>query len=624
MVVVMLIQQILQNSVGTIRELPANLLANLTVGQRVDAVVLTNAMMAELVKLRVADMMLELKTPIQLKQGQTVQLEVVQTTDGKLMLKLVPNKDAETVAKFNNPVLPLALKVGQQLSVEVLKVLDDKRLLLTTKDLAQAIPSQMKPKFTSQQNQQVPEQLKQDPANIKQEPLNIKQVLQTTKQEPLNIKQVAATAKQEAPQQVASKPSVVIKQQFEIDISRLNTAFKPSEKLVLEVVGLNPLAIKLKADHSQRNTLILNKIRQLLPQQPAGNSNLGELVKVQQQKTLSEPVIKEVKQLLQHVLEKPAVVKPEAFKQAIQNSGVFLERQLLNNPTNSNQDFKANLLRLITALESVITKGNQTISSEAKVDIKSLPAQAQSALAVLAKMPQDLSKLPAQIQTALASIGKTPTQLLSLLMASFGNSSESTSDVKLQNQTTTSGPFIKTPEALADKQPQVQNRVLAAELVVLRELLRDVEGVHAKLQFNQLSMLKDPDSPTSSNVWLVDLPLKDKDRLDILQMRIEQHQRNQNGEDEDAWNVQLTLDTQNLGPLQATINMYAENVKVMLCAERPETATLLEENMAILNADLAKLGVNINHLSCRCGNVSLSTVSASSFYQTDSLVDISV
>jgi flagellar hook-length control protein FliK len=620
MVVVMLIQQMLQNSVGTIKELPANLLANLTVGQRVDAVVLTNAMMAELVKLRVADMMLELKTPIALKQGQTVQLEVVQTADGKLMLKLVQAKDAVAITKLNNPVLPLTLKVGQQLPVEVLKVLDDKRLLLTTKDLAQAIPQQVKSKPNLQQSQQIPGQLKPDPANIKQ-------ILQTTKQDTLNIKQVTATAKQDVPQQVVNKPqTATIKQQFEIDISRLNATFKPNEKLVLEVVGLNPLAIKLKADNSQRNTLILDKIRQLLPQQPTAKSNLDGLVKVQQQKTVSEPVIKEVKQLLQHVLEKPAVVKPEAFRQAIQNSGVFLERQLLSNPTSSNQDFKANLLRLITALESVITKGNQTISSEVKVDIKSLPAQAQSALAVLTKMPQDLSKLPAQIQTALASMGKTPTQLLSLLMASFGNSSESTSDVKSQNQTTALGQTIKAPEALADKQPQVQvqNRVLASELVVLRELLREVEGVHAKLQFNQLSMLKDPDSPTNPNVWLVDLPLKDKDRLDMLQMRIEQHQRNQNGEDEDAWNVQLTLDTQNLGPLQATINMYAEDVKVMLCAERPETAALLEENMTILNTDLAKLGVNINHLSCRCGNVSLSTVSASNFYQTDSLVDISV
>lgn len=619
MVVVMFIQQMLQNSVGTIKELPANLLANLTVGQRVDAVVLTNAMMAELVKLRVADMMLQLKTPIDLKQGQTVQLEVVQTTDGKLMLKLVQAKDAVAITKLNTPELPLTLKVGQQLPVEVLKVLDNKRLLLTTKDLTQAVPQQVKSKPNLQQSQKLPEQIKQDPANIKQ-------VLQATKQAPLNSKQVTQAVKVEAPQHVASKPAptTIIKQQFEIDISRLNTTFKPNEKLVLEVVGLNPLAIKLKADHSQRNSLILDKIRELLPQQPAAKTNLDGLVKAQQQKTLSEPVIKEVRQLLQHVLEKPAVVKPEAFKQAIQNSGVFLERQLLNNPTNNNQDFKANLLRLITALESVIAKGNQTISSEAKVDIKSLPVQAQSALAVLGKMPQDLSKLPAQIQTALTSIGKTPTQLLSLLMASFGNSSESTSDLKPQNQTTTLSQIIKTPEALADKQPQLQNRVLATELVVLRELLREVEGVHAKVQFNQLSMLKDPDSPTNPNVWLVDLPLKDKDRLDMLQMRIEQHQRNQNDEDEDAWNVQLTLDTQNLGPLQATINMYAENVKVMLCAQRPESAALLEENMTILNADLAKLGVNINHLSCRCGNVSLSTVSASNFYQTDSLVDISV
>jgi len=619
MVIDMLIQQMLQNSVGTIKELPANLLANLTVGQRVDAVVLTNAMMAELVKLRVADMMLELKTPIDLKQGQTVQLEVVQTADGKLMLKLVQAKDAVAITKLNNPVLPLSLKVGQQLPVEVLKVLDDKRLLLTTKDLAQAIPQQVKSKPNLQQSQKLPEQLKQDPGISKQ-------ALQATKQAPLNIKQATQSVKVESPQHVASKPTppAIIKQQFEIDISRLNTTFKPNEKLVLEVVGLNPLAIKLKADHSQRNTLILDKIRELLPQQPVAKTKLDGLVKVQQQKTVSEPVIKEVKQLLQHVLEKPAVVKPDAFRQAIQNSGVFLERQLLSNPTSSNQDFKANLLRLITALESVIAKGNQTLSPDAKLDIKSLPVQAQSALAVLTKMPQDLSKLPAQIQTALASMGKTPTQLLSLLMASFGNSSESTSDVKSQNQTTVLGQTIKAAEVLADKQPQVQNRVLAAELVVLRELLREVEGVHAKVQFNQLSMLKDPDSPTNPNVWLVDLPLKDKDRLDILQMRIEQHQRNQNDEDEDAWNVQLTLDTQNLGPLQATINMYAESVKVMLCAERAETATLLEENMAILNADLEKLGVNINHLSCRCGNVSVSTVSASNFYQTDSLVDISV
>lgn len=593
MVVVMLIQQMLSKSVGTINDLPASLLASLTVGQRVDAVVLTAAMMAEIVKLRVANTMMELKTPIPLKQGQTVQLELVKVGD-KLVLQLVTDEKsaattkknapllssalkvgqhvpAETNKIVNKPVLPLALKAGQQVSVEVVKVLADKRILVTATGLA-------KPDF------------------------------------------------QQQPSQSSNRPvsQSIAKQTFEIDISRLNSTFKPNDKLQLEVVKLNPLSINLKADNNQRNSLVLDKIRQLLPQQPTVKASMDKVVNAHQQQMLPEAVVKEFRQLLQHVLDKPAVVKPEAFRQAIQNSGVFLERQLLTNPTTtSSNDFKANLLRLISALETVITKSNQIVASDSKLNLKTLPAQVQSALEVLAKTPQDLSRLPAQIHTALASTGKTPTQLLSILVASInnlaGSSEESKAQVANLNQ------LLNKPDiASADKLP-AQTRVLAAELVVLRELLREVEGVHAKLQFNQLSMLKDPDLPNAPNVWLLDLPLKDKERLEMLQLSIEQHQRQQE-DDEDIWNVQLTLDTRNLGPLQATINMHAEDITVMLCAERPESAALLEENLDILNADLAKLGVNINHLSCRCGDVAPMTVSASNFYQSqsDALVDISV
>ncbi|MBL4638644.1 MAG: flagellar hook-length control protein FliK [Proteobacteria bacterium] len=593
----MLIPLTPQNQVGLVKDIPPNLLANIVVGQRVDAVVLIAALAAEIVKLRVADTIIELKTPVPLTQGQAVQLELVKV-DGKLLLQLVPAEKADLLTKLNspllsapqktepkapvgvsktldNPVLPSALKVGQQASVEVIKVLANNRLLLATTEL--------------------------------------------TKQEPQQAANKQVANKQVANKQVANKP-VAVKQQFEIDISRLNSTFKPNDKLVLEIVSLKPLAIKLKADHSERKNLILEKIRQLLPQQPVAKANLDGLVTAQQKQTLPQPVVKEFSQLLQHVLDKPAIVKPDAFRQAVQNSGVFLERQLLTNPTSNNSDFKANLLRMITVLETVITKSNQSISSEAKVDMKTLPTQVQSALAVLTKMPQDLSKLPAQIQAALAAIGKRPTQLLSLLMASFSSSAESTAEMKPQAETL--GPPINKPLIKTEQLP-VQTKALATELLVLRSLLREVEGVHAKLQFNQLSMLKDPDSPTSPNVWLMDLPLKDRDRLDMLQLRMEQYTR-KSEEEEDTWNVQLTLDTRNLGPLQATINMCGDDIKVMLCAEWPESAVLLEDNMDMLNADLAKLGVNIHHLSCRCGEVSPVTISASNFHQSDALVDISV
>ncbi len=235
-----------------------------------------------------------------------------------------------------------------------------------------------------------------------------------------------------------------------------------------------------------------------------------------------------------------------------------------------------------------------------------------------------MSKLPAQIQTALASIGKTPSQLLSVLLSGFASAAGTEAEAKTQAQTQTATQTqIANQAAIAANKSAVQSKVLASELLVLRELLREVEGVHAKLQFNQLAMLKDPDSPTAPNVWLMDLPLKDKDRLEMLQLHIEQYVK-KSDEEEDTWNVQLTLDTYNLGPLQATINMCGQDVKVMLCAEWQESAQLLEDNMGILNADLAKLDVNISHLSCRCGEVAPTTVSASNFYQSDSLVDISV
>lgn len=366
--------------------------------------------------------------------------------------------------------------------------------------------------------------------------------------------------------------------------------------------------------------MILDKIRQLLPQQPVAKTNLDGLVQAHQKRTLPEPVMKEFRQLLQHVIDKPALVKPDAFRQAIQNSGVFLEKQLLTKPSASNNDFKANLGRLITVLESVIAKTNKVVSSESKIDLKTLPKEIQSALTVLAKAPQDLSKLPAQIQTALAATGKTPTQLLSVLIANLNSLTAASDETKTQQTTLTQ--LITKPDILIDKLP-VQTKVLTAELMVLRELLREVEGVHAKIQFNQLAMLKDPDSPTTPNVWLLDLPLKDKNRLDMLQVHIEQHSRN-NEEDEDDWHVQLTLDTRNLGPLQATINMCAENVNVMLCAQWPESAALLADNMTLLNDQLTKLGVTINNLSCRCGEVRATTISASDIQQSTSLLDISV
>jgi len=566
MVFVMLIQQATQAQLGVIKDIPAKLLARLVVGQQVEAVVLTAALAAEVVKLRVADSLLEIKTPIPLTQGQAVKLVVVQS-EGKPVLQLLPTVAASSSLQVKPQTLPLVLELGQQLSVEVAKVVSKDRLLL----------------------------------DVQPAKLNVNQQLPPSVTQPKTVAQPLP--------------------QLELDISRLTQNFKLNDKLIVEVVSLKPLSLKVKPDLSQRDSVIVEKLRQLLPQQPTEKTNLNSLVQAHQAKTLPEPVVKQVQQLLQHVMERPSIAKPIALKQAIQQSGVFLERQLLTQPTAATNDFKANLLRVITALETTIANNSQQVTTANKLELKSLPPQIQSALAILTTMPQDLSKLPAQIQTALAALGQTPAQLLSLLTASFNNSASSSEELKAQVATLSQ--LINKPALAMEKEQTLQTKVLAAELAVLKGLLKEVEGVHAKLQFNQLSMLKEPESATAANVWVMDLPLKDRDRLDMVQMQLEQQASNDD-EENDTWHIQLTLDTRNLGPLQATINMCGENVKVMLCAERPESAKLLAEHMDILNAELTHLGVNINHMSCRCGDVSPISMSTSVINKSDSLVDISV
>lgn len=570
MVDVMQIQQSTQSAVGMVKDIPSSLLAGLSVGQRLDAIVVTPAVAAEIVKLQVTDDIMEIRTPVPLKQGQMVQLEIVKN-GGKLMLQLVLPTQAD-VYKTATREPPLPLKIGQNIAVEVVKVLADNRLLVTTKD-----------------------------------------VIKTNSN----------------PATVASKPTKTIElvpKHFDIDITQLNKAFKIGDKLALEVVTVKPLTIQVKHQVSQREQVIIDRLRHLLPQQTLTQPNLKTVARAQQNPQFPESVQQHVRQLLQHVIDKPVLMEPKAFKQALQNSGVFMEKQLLTTPTAHQQDFKANLLRLVSAIESVINTSQQTSATTKKLDVRALPNDVRQALIAVTKTSSDVTKLPAQVQAALTTTGRTPTQLLASLLSTTSSASALTGTTSALPSTAEQLALLSQGSKLtaALEQMTAKPKAMLAEITVLRELLREVEGVHNKLQFNQLAMLKDPESPSAPTVWLIDMPLKDKGQLEMLQLRIEQHHQQQYNDDEDTWSVQLTLDTQNLGPLQASITMHADDVKVILRAERPASAELLEANIDLLNHGLNRLGVNVSSISCHCGAVNQVTAIEPYISQSTSLVDISV
>jgi hypothetical protein len=167
-------------------------------------------------------------------------------------------------------------------------------------------------------------------------------------------------------------------------------------------------------------------------------------------------------------------------------------------------------------------------------------------------------------------------------------------------------------------------RGLQAEFMVLQKLLKEVESLHTRIQLNQFSMLKEaePSSNMPTASWLLDLPIKDQQDINFVQLQIEQHNSDDQQENDDIWNVQLRLDTQNLGPLQATVTMYDRDIKVVLRAEQTVSADLLKQHLSNLESSIEKLGVSLSHLSCVCGEVSKPTLVQQYLKESESLVDV--
>lgn len=554
----------LQANSDVIREVPARLLASLAEGQRVEATVLARVN-AETVRLQVGDKLIQLNTRLPLQPGQQVQLERG-VDNGQPVLRISPLPAV--------PAQPTAiLRQGQQVAVEVIKQLAENRLLVAPRLLN-----------TSQS--------------------------------------VAPAISNTAPASMNSGP---LPPRIEVDISALKQTFRPGERLALEVLREQPLAIRLRADSPTRAELIQGYQRDLMPRFNRVPNQFNTLNQLAPSLPLTAPVREAAGQLLQGLSDSRSLQRPDGLRQALNNSGLFLENSLKNGGLlKGQQDLKANLLQLAQVLKTELNQPAGARLSDNPAVLQKMPAEVQTALRQLLSTPQQLSKLPAQVSPALASRGQTPMQLLLGLLSGLAVG---------QHSPGTAGSGQNPSQALSGAQPFMPGRemsgqqptppVRAMEWQLMRDLLREVESASARIQFNQLSMLRDADNPTNNNVWLFDLPVRDKQQLEMLQMRLEQHLPELTPDDDAIWQVQLNLETRNLGPMQARISLYQQDVKVVLIAERQESADVLSRYIDELNHRLDKLDINVSHLSCRQAPVEPLTAESDAVLP-DHFLDISV
>lgn len=591
----MQIQQSLISVLNQTQASPQQLLEKIAVGDLVEAVVVKSKADSEAAIIRLVDTLLTIKTSESLTPGQKIVLERVMQ-QGEAAFRLV-KPDVVTVDS-KAPLRALtepstSLKPGQNIAVEVVKQLTTSTFLMSSND----------PK------------LKQDfEVDISRlhhvVKAGDKMTLEILALQPLQIK-----LRNEVTNPVSTSDTVIkrLKHFFQQLDTAPTTRAKGHSSLTNEMksspAALETGHIMLRKEQSGTDTLatqnrsqyITTKIHQLIQQQIQA-PKLSKTLALLNQDRLPVAIKLITQQIVKNAIDSNVLTNQGTIKQALFNSGQFAESKLLARSPAVQQDLKVNIMKALDVITATLDQQkNNTLDTAALVN-----------------------KLPAHSQSTWLASGRTSAQLLSVLMTSADRSGS------LSPITSPLIPLLKTPEQ-ASLVTQMLTQSTSAQVLPRLELLalfREAEQLHSKIQLNQLLNVRENDGVGQQNTWIFDLPIKNKEQLEFLQLllsRDKKNGQNQDHKEQDIWDVRLRLDTQNLGPLSAAISLHGEDVQVTLTAQYQESSELLTKYLPDLETSLASLGMNVMGTHCKCGNVADALVSTQKMAENDSpFVDVSV
>ena len=174
---------------------------------------------------------------------------------------------------------------------------------------------------------------------------------------------------QTAPETQFKQNSIAGEYKVSIDTSEFIISAKQPLKVGDNIQVIRDLEGKLQLLPNQPQTksnILSQEFAKSLPQQlskPELINFIQSLTSLQNANGLDKGTQKVIQQLLNSIPNLQQLETPAAIKQAIMNSGLFLENKLSTTPTNLNQDIKANLLNFQTNANNQINEKTQSTPS---------------------------------------------------------------------------------------------------------------------------------------------------------------------------------------------------------------------------------------------------------------------
>jgi hypothetical protein len=326
---------------------------------------------------------------------------------------------------------------------------------------------------------------------------------------------------------------LVLGQQLQLEVSQLG------ERPILKVLN------QTVTTESVRKEALL----QALPRQTSMTPLLANLSWINQQQGTTLALPQAVQRLARELLEKlPSRDKlstAEGVKQALKESGLFLESSLRQAaqkgaPPEGGNDLKGLLLQLLN-----------TVQKE----------QAQTA----ATTPQPSMRPP---------LPATP----------------------LSPQPPP--PAIPGGRPQPQKEAQATLATLTTTLALLQELGNQTEASLARTQLHQLASLPTPEQ--NPLTWSFELPIRNQERVDLFQFIIEEHKggRDENEQQQRRWGLTLAFELEGLGPMHTRLQLENGKVGATFWADSLDTTTLIHQNLAELAQRFEQAGLERGELRC--------------------------
>ncbi|MDI1230719.1 MAG: flagellar hook-length control protein FliK [Methylobacter sp.] len=367
-----------------------------------------------------------------------------------------------------------------------------------------------------------------------------------------------------------------------IDRSQLTHApqnLKIGQNLNLEMLKAGTTAEfkVISASNAISEAKIAEFIKQFLPRHEASPLFLNQLIKDLPKLMNNESVPKVLKdiaaKIIQNLPPKEQLITSQGLKQAIANSGLFLEAKLP--PAMAQAELIKELPQLIK--NETVPQSLQRIAAEILQNLTQKEPLLNSPSATTAKQLSE-----AELLTLKLNIAEVPKA------DALGNE-----DFKAN--------LLKFIQALKQElTSQAAQQINQADLDLLKNLQNKTENTVAKLVLDQLMSLPKEDNP--KQLWLIDIPFIDRQQAETVKIEIQQDKENKQPSGSSDWSVNITITPPELGTIHCRVSYQNDVINTYFNSQQTQTTQLIKHNLDYLKNQLEESGLTTGHMVAHNGS----------------------